>query len=234
MTDIAYLIEDLPRHYFNPNAKAAEEILVKQNNPGQHFCRVIVPGYGDYTLFPDRDSPYKNTTCLIKSRIGQRSIKEAINQGPLLDREDEARRLQSISGVDLGYCWSQAIGVELLKSLHSNPQELSVGAQMEEAGFKQNPKTQNSWSKTKDDGVFLYYEHNGVSHLTYEKNRSTGWHNLLLLNHFTQLQDRAYAYPIFWPESVYDPYRAAAGLAILTTEIWQPSMIPTARRKRSP
>lgn len=237
MASDGFKINELPVH--RGQALTAEQmralgpITVQENSPAEGFVTLLLPQEGSYTLYPEHmngDDPM----CQIKSRVGVLDMKQAFAMGTLEDPDAEARRWQVISGADLGSVWSQRMAIDLLTALHDRPFDLTVEGQLADAGFVQSNGNPEVWYKTTNSGSFSYFDKPECGWLTFEKRNARHWHNLVLLNYFTAWQDGEHAFPIYWPSTVADPRRAAAGLAVLATQLWTPDLLPQRGRKRAP
>ena len=235
----AYTIEGLPPHrslnLSVEQRRALAPLEVKKDVPGKGFATLTAPDGGSYTLYPERmngDDPM----CEIKIRMSGMTMEEAFTLGKQEDPEVEARRLQAISGGDLGSVWSQQLAIALLQATRSHNFDLLPETQLMEHGFSQTREGGKVWRKTVKGGFFTFLNKEETAWLMFEKNGKDYWHNLAILSYYQAWQDGVHAHPIFWPETVSDPRRAAVGLAMLAQELWTPDLVPKAgsRRKRSP
>lgn len=219
--------------------KALPDMVVQKDKPAQGFVTLDQfdsNQQGKFLLYPERmngDDPM--TEIKFTLGLGDLNFKDVMNatKDDTLTPEEVARRWQMLSGVEMGSVWSQELAIELLGLLREEVFDEDTSTQLTNAGFASG-NVSNLYRKTEGKGDFLLRVGDTGCWLMYHPKNQDYWHNILILHSKTQWQDGNHFSPIFWPDTVVDPQKAIAGLAVRASQMWSPQFLPQARDKRKP
>ncbi len=142
-------------------------------------------------------------------------------------RDREWLRLHAvISGNEIGSCRTQGearLAIDFLDDpsfLENQPE--TAGEILTAGGFRISPNPyvteERIWVHPSASGYFQVYENEDSMWLLYQPERASRWHNIFYLMTSLELQDGSMQ-PLFWPEHVTSPMRAAAALAVHMTRL---------------
>ena len=201
--------------------------------PADGFITLSAPGEGSFTLYPEQMNG-RDPMC----QINYRQDRGEVTEDGLFDRTvstiEQGRRHQMLSGAEIGTVWSQEKAIELLDFARRQTFEGSPQSLLEKAGFTQNDPDSKAYYKDLKKGCLTVFLKGHGVWLIYDPPKGSHWHNLAILNTHQPWADGQHCSPIYWPDTVADPYRAAVGMALHMAEIWTPDLIANAKTTRKP